>query len=37
MTTDLFNQLTSSAVLSGDGVYRYQLRRQWGDGLTCGW
>jgi hypothetical protein len=37
MTLDLFGQETSSAVLSPCGTYRYQLRRQWGDDLTCGW
>jgi hypothetical protein len=36
VSTDLFHQATSSAVISPDGVYRYQLRRQWGDDLTCG-
>jgi hypothetical protein len=38
MSIDLFNQTPSSAVISPDGVYRYQLRRYWDSDLPlCGW
>ena len=31
------DRVESSAVISGDGVYRYQLHRRWADGNTALW
>jgi hypothetical protein len=38
VTVDLFGQTTSGAVLSEDGMYRYELRRVWDETRPlCGW